>query len=242
MAAPRLLDKKTINAEVATQKLQEIKEGIVLYKKVDKMRDLLGEEEIRLERFRTESIAKVQQEIDTKIAERDSYTQGNEKLRQERFALQAPIDLKEEWVRVGEMKAVHIAWQEKLINDQVLLLADKEDVKTLSDVLEHRQDKVRESEKLSNRTLQEAQKKFSIAHEMVKNAEVQEKRILNSAKQREESISLREFEANIWENSLQQREMMVAAEKEDVMTRETALKTRYETFLKAQNYIKNKKK
>jgi|ERR1700734_1242568 len=242
MAAPKLLDKKTINAEVATQKLQQIKEGITLSKKVDKVRDTLWEEEARLEKFRTESIAVIQKQINAKVAEHDSYIQGNEKLRAERFALQAPIDLKEEWTKVNEATAVNTAWQERLVNDQVSLLADREDNKTLSEILEHKQEKIRETEKLTNQTFQEAQRKFALAEDVLQKARNEAQKVISDAKEREQAVSLRELEATLWENALSKREITIAEDKSDIAKREQALKVKYEVFLRAQNYLKNKNK
>lgn len=71
MAGPKLLDKRIISAELATQKKQQIDTGIALAKKVDSVRETLAEEEKRLELFRINTIKQVQQEIDIKINERE---------------------------------------------------------------------------------------------------------------------------------------------------------------------------
>lgn len=81
MPAPRLLDKKAIVASLATERKQEAQKGLKIAQKVDAVRATLTEEEERLERFRSETIKKVQIEIDAKIAERDALVREIEGLR-----------------------------------------------------------------------------------------------------------------------------------------------------------------
>lgn len=71
MPAPRLLDKRTVHAELATERKQEIDKGMELAKKIDALRATLLEEKERLERFRTETVKAVQAEIDALIRKRD---------------------------------------------------------------------------------------------------------------------------------------------------------------------------
>lgn len=111
MPAPRLLDKRTANAEVATQKKQQIELGVSLAKKVDSVRETLNQEESKLETFRSETLKRVQIEIDAEIRNRDRIRQENALLREERIRLEAPVDLSQAWneVRadkeyVGELK------------------------------------------------------------------------------------------------------------------------------------------
>lgn len=74
MPAPRLLDKRVINAEVATQRKQDAAQGLALAKKVDVLRETVQEEEGKLSQFRDTTIKKVQAEIDAKIQELDGLT------------------------------------------------------------------------------------------------------------------------------------------------------------------------
>lgn len=71
MPAPKLLDKRTVNASLATERKQQIETGIELAKKVDAVRAMLAEEKEKLERFRSETVKAVQAEIDELIRKRD---------------------------------------------------------------------------------------------------------------------------------------------------------------------------
>lgn len=72
MAAPRLLDKKTVNAALATERKQQIDEGKRLKESIEALREMKSEEEASLERFRRETVRVVQIEIDDLIRRRDA--------------------------------------------------------------------------------------------------------------------------------------------------------------------------
>lgn len=72
MAAPKLLDKKIISASLADEQRREIDKGLKIAKAIDALRETLGEEEQKLERFRTETVLKVQIEIDSLLQQRNN--------------------------------------------------------------------------------------------------------------------------------------------------------------------------
>lgn len=84
MAGPRLLPKNIVQASLAQERKTEIDKGVKLVKAIEALRETKIEEEQALERFRVETIAKVQIEIDSFIRERD-------RLKQELETLQANL-------------------------------------------------------------------------------------------------------------------------------------------------------
>lgn len=72
MPAPKLLDKRTVNAELATERKRQIDQGVELAKRIDVLRATLAEEQEKLERFRTETTKVVRAEIDELIRQRDN--------------------------------------------------------------------------------------------------------------------------------------------------------------------------
>lgn len=72
MPAPRLLDKKRVNAELATERKQQIEQGKQLVASIEALREARAEEEEKLERFRKETVRAVQIEIDALIRQRDA--------------------------------------------------------------------------------------------------------------------------------------------------------------------------
>lgn len=243
MSAPRLLDKRIVNVEQAAQQRQKIVEGITLAKKVDAVRDSLSDEQTRLEKFRIENTKRVQEEIDAKIMERDAISRENEKLRSERqqIILHAFVDLEQEWEKVNHERETNQVWQSNLINQQVDLLAREADSQTLSEALHKRDSLLKEKEILAGRTLTEAEKSYVEASEMLENSKNKSKEIYNHAVGKEREVEIREQELSIWNEDLQRLERELKEKDFDLSNREIALQRRYETFLKAQNYMKNKK-
>lgn len=69
MPAPRLLDKKTVNAELATERKRQIDEGRHLTDSIEALREAKVKEEQALEDFRKHTIRVVQIEVDRKQKE-----------------------------------------------------------------------------------------------------------------------------------------------------------------------------
>lgn len=242
MVAPRLLDKRTVNAEVAIQKKRAIDEGLNLAKKVDALRETKQEEEGRLETFRTQTIARVQKEIDAKILERDNLKRENLKLNEERIKLHAPIDLKEEWEKVRSDQKEIEQWKSNLTNEQVVLLARQGDVKDLEDSLSKRDTHLLEKEKLSERTLLAAEEKFEDASSTFEKAQADSKRLTESALKKEKIVVQREITADERDKSITERELRSQEHEIDLSNRERALTDKYQTFIRAQNYVTKQKR
>lgn len=242
MSAPKLLDKKTINAEVATQQKQKIIEGITLSKKVDKVRGTLNEEETRLERFRTETIRKVQQEIDAKVLERDSLENGNQALRRERVQLETPIDLSQAWAEVKEEEKKVQEWTVNLTQQQIeqnIITADNE---SQTKRLVRMERNIERRDILSEKTLIEAECKLDEASQEVVRTKQQAQKMLANAEQKEkESV---EFAQQLIqrEKMLRLREKANQTHEIDLSNRERKLRVNEQVFIKAQQYLKDKKK
>lgn len=104
MAAPRLLDKKVVATEIASQRKQLIDQGSNLARKVDAIRETKIEEEGNLEKFRTQTIGIVQKEIDEKIKQRDELRFQIKGLEKERKLLQMPLDKEWEKIKTAYLK------------------------------------------------------------------------------------------------------------------------------------------
>lgn len=242
MGAPRLLDKRVINAEQAAQQRQKIVEGISLAKKVDAVRESLGEEQTRLDKFRAETTKRIQQEIDARINERNELIKGNERLKEERIRLQAPLDLKEEWDRVRATRSENETWTSKLINQQVDILAREADSQTLSSDLYKRDTILKSKEILTERTLLGAESKYESASKYLDEAQSKASETLRRASSKERDVLIREEELEVWNQSLKLLKSQLDAHEIDLSNREEALKVRYETFARAEAYIRSKNK
>lgn len=112
MSGPRLLPKRLINAEVATQKKEQIVQGIAIAKKVDSVREALQTEEKNLETFRAQTIKQVQSEIDTKTIELDM-------LKKEALRIRAQNEEQEQLIQERENM---LNKKEEYLNERYTLL------------------------------------------------------------------------------------------------------------------------
>lgn len=241
MPAPRLLDKRTVNAEVASQKKQQIDLGVSLAKKVDAIRETLNEEEATLDKFRSETLKKVRSEIDAEIQARDSLKAGNAILREERIKLEAPVDLSQAWEEVKLGKEENAALQERLSLESIEQIARESDLVLLGEDLLKQKGNILKKDELAERNLEAAENKYAQADDALLRAEREAQELLKDAQQRENHLKVREEDATTREVSLSRREEDVATHELDLSNREKKLKSRQELFLKAQNYLKSKK-
>lgn len=77
----KLLSKIEINTLKSVERKKEIDEGVKLAKKVDTLREVASKEESNLRKFRIETLAIIQSEINLKIKERDSLLEEIKKLK-----------------------------------------------------------------------------------------------------------------------------------------------------------------
>ena len=124
----RLLDKKTVNTQVATERKQLIDAGLKLARKVDALRETKQEEEGNLERFRAESIARTKIEIDACIRQRDVLKEEIVSLLEAKRI--ASIPLTDEWDKVIERQRVLEDFETGLRTTSKLL--DQRDFETAS--------------------------------------------------------------------------------------------------------------
>lgn len=237
----RLLDKRTVNVEIATQRKQQVDLGVSLAKKVDAVRQTLQEEETRLETFRSQTVKKLQDDIDSKVAEKENLERGNVRLREERLLAQAPIDLKEEWQKVREDRTEMANWNERLTLTSVELIAKEAETLEHAQILERLRKEIEERAELSTRTLKEAEKRLAQADVALDSAKKEADLLLASAKQTEAHVKVREEDASLREIYLTQREMSVTEREADLVSREKKLKSRQDLLVKAQNYLAKKK-
>lgn len=111
----RLQPKKAIAADLATQRKAQIDEGVKIASKVDALRETLVQEEGNLERFRTESIAIVQADIDRYIDTKNNLISEVQTLERRKAEAQIPLDMEWEKLRQAEARFLRDkqAWGEK---------------------------------------------------------------------------------------------------------------------------------
>lgn len=237
----RLLEKKSINIDLARQKKEQIDTGVALATKVDVLRETVLKEEGNLSKFRTQTISQVQKEIDDKVQERDFLERGNVLLRDERIRLSAPIDLTEAWEEVKTGKAEISDWRERLSLKEVYAIAREGENSEKKEELSKREENIKSKELLTERTLIEAGNKHEKASQTLEKASQSAEKLISDAKARELAVAIREEDISLKEKDISEREQKNSEHEIDLANRERALKDRYETFIRAQNYINNQK-
>lgn len=241
MAAPRLLDKKFVTAEVAKQKTQQIKEGLAIAKKVDAVRESLQTEEKNLETFRTQSITRVHQEIDSKIAERDLLEGKLIPMRAEYVRLLTPPDLTEARADV-EKKRIDLEEGFNALQENRNELAQG----VALNILRERENKfekgrIEDERSSSSKLLIETNALKEDALKELLSARSEASKIVSEARAREKIVSEKERELEQREISLDRTKEIVDSHEEDLAKREKKLKANQDVFIKSQQYLKNKK-
>jgi len=90
----KLLDKKTIVAEKAVERKQEIDEGIKLARKIDKLRETSSQEEVKLGKFRDASLKQIKGEIINLSSQQQVLINNIAVLQEEKRVLLIPLDEK----------------------------------------------------------------------------------------------------------------------------------------------------
>ena len=243
MPAPRLLDKKTVNQELALDRKRQIDAGVKIAQKVDVVRGQLAEEEKNLEEFRTMAFANVQAEIAEKLAERDSLVETNARLWRERAELLAPLDvaLRKEREQVDKDKLEVQSWHDRLTERSVEVLAKESEVIEKEQFLAKTETEIEARDELSVSSLKAAEMRLAEADDTLTKAQQEAERIRNDSQQRENHLRIREEDATAREIDLSKREKELSIQAADLESREKKLRSRQELFLKAQNYLKVKK-
>lgn len=237
----RLLDKRAATAEIATQRAQTIKEGLNLAKKVDALRETLQEENGNLETFRRETIAKVQQEIDVKISEKDFIEGKLIPMREEYERLLLPPDLRKDRAEVQEqLVSLQIAIDKVQTRESELKSESALNTKQKLENEEERQ-RIDEEHRRSTELLSKADALKDDAVKVLFAARAEAKKIINNAKEREEAVAVREVEVADREVQVIKLKQTIDADEIDLASREKKLRVNQEVFIKSQNYLRNKK-
>lgn len=236
----RLLDKKIVNAEIATQKKQLIDLGVTLAKKVDAIRETLQLEEKNVDTFRTETIARVKLEIDQKIRERDVVQVEITNLEKRRFIALLPLN--EELVRIEKEK-------ESLDNLKIGLIEQQELLIKRSAEIQNIEKKINESKERIEWMKERATILLSQTEELNKEAQKKSERIIelmhkseSEIEQRIAKIEVRERELVTRELGIGKRENKLSKQEEELAKSYKRLEDREATLARNINRIKNGRK
>lgn len=234
----RLIDKKLVNATLATERKTQIDAGVKIAEKVDEVRKTLAEEQLNLETFRRETTKTVQEEIDLKIREKDALM-GDIKVRRAELAeLQKPLDSAWEEVKKAshDLEKISDSLKGTESDIQKRLQVLKENEKRNSDerlriVGEHRQS--------TEGLFRVEQLKEDTAKELMR-ARAEASKIVSDATEREEAVVVRESEIEEREGAIQRHQKDLETREKDMKDREKKFKANQDIFIRSQAYLKNK--
>lgn len=210
----KLLAKKVIDSQVASQKKQQIDDGVKLAIRVDTLRQTKAQEEKNLEEFRVGAVRSVSQEIEVLTIKRDSLRSEVTDLMEQAKLNQIPLD--KEWNKLNIEKSKLLSQQESLEKDRELLEKDKTELVVSLQDLEIEKSRV---ESIKDQTVLE----YGIAHRISEEVEKDKRNIeilkevtfreveeiKNSALRKETEIDFKLVNLNNREIILKEKEVQI---------------------------------
>ncbi len=233
----KLLPKQEVTGLKSQERKFEIDEGAKLAKTIDKLRQLSAEEQVRLSKFREETLGKLRNDTLEEASKKDKITLEITELEKKRIKLLLPLD--KEYAELYLAKE-ECRVRENRLNERELILLPKEvenDRKTKENETERK--KIIITKEKTDKLLQNAQESNRDAElikvEANKFKEVQNLQITEREQAvtvRENVSNIRELDLNNWANSLKNKEI-------EQSKRERAINDKYETLLRSQSRLKN---
>lgn len=234
----KLLEKRAIAIDLGRQKKIEIDAGLELARKIDALREQLQTEQGNLRRFREESVAAIQKEIDAYVYQKDILKYELKDLAQKKAVLSIPLDAA--WAELERNKR-------KFLQTELTLLQREDDLTQ------------RQTQK-ENQEVEVAQEKQRIAEQKRRSVEIlsETDSVLDSA--RAEAIEIqrnatailsaaeqKNAKANTREESLETREYWIEKDLQRIADLSTDLEKREKvladrTAMLERNIIRNSKK
>lgn len=157
MPAPRLLDKKLISANLATERKQEIDKGVQLARSIDALRETRAQEERDLEEWRVVTVRTVQAQIASEEQLATQLREGNRALKAERIHLEGPIDLVEAWNEVEQLQEKNETISDNLLSREISITARENNVHDAQAALFEREQEVQKQETVTQENLRSSE-------------------------------------------------------------------------------------
>ncbi len=232
----KLLNKSEQSKAKALEQNRDIQEGLKLAKRVDALREMSAQEDKALKDFRKNTLEEISRDILKKSAERDALVEEVKILEDRKLEAVKTLDLEWDKVKLAQESITlkeealsaqieAITAQESEINQKLREITVKEaQIDTLKIITEQKLQeadmKLQESKDTSNTSQEILLLAQARAKELIINAEVKEKYIIN----REKIVFLKEEE-------LRKKEI-------DLAIQESALKDKYATLERSINRLK----
>lgn len=240
MGAPKLLDKKLVSAEVATQKKQQIDSGIALARKVDAVRQTLQEEQKSLEEFRIHTVAIAQAEVDSIIRQKDTLKDEVRVLEKRKELALIPLTV--EWETVGKAKREVVKDRQKVEEMSFNLTEREGQIEREEAEIENEKQRTKDLNRRAAESLAEAD--LTLIHAREAAAEIRNKAqvVLTAVEAREREVALKETDLESREVAIEKEKLRQLGVEQDLANREKKLRVNMQVFAKSQAYIISKRK
>ncbi len=207
----KLLAKSEIAKAKSVDRQREVDEGMKLAKRVDALRETAVQEEASLEKYRSQTIGRIQEEVVAEAAKRDALRDEVRVLAERREGLLVPLTA--EWDKIAAEKS-------EILESKAILIGMQSGLKQLDEDVSYRQEEVAKREKAASYTHDDARERLAKADTLKVEAErmhreadavLQETRntaqtILVQAELREVEVTKREKALAIHEDEYMQKQ------------------------------------
>ncbi len=202
----RLLPREEIDKRKAQERTREMNEGQKLAGRVDSLREMAVSEEIALDTYRTETLKKIQEEIQSKRGEYDLIHAEVTALKAERARLSEPLD--SDWDKLHKAEDKCAKW-EIALDDREWKMSDE--VRKLSNLSKELEKVAKDTEisflKVKNDladaaiSKKTARKAIDEAHNTAKSMLDEAKTKVADISKREKAVAMREYEVELVKKS-----------------------------------------
>ena len=205
----RLLPKYEIDKKLAEEQRQKMEEGMKIADRVDTLRETLASEEQSFEKYRVESLKEIQNEIHLKIHERDVLVDEVVRLEQRKKEAERPVDLVEEWQKVGQDRLFLVDKQEELNEREDFVVSREKVILSTSRDLLDREERLMNKERLGEAYFIEAENSNKRAKKLEKDTEIAKNMAENEIKERYSQLHKKEKYMKEYEFNIQVKEKVL---------------------------------
>jgi DNA repair exonuclease SbcCD ATPase subunit len=232
----KLLNKTEIISLKGTERKHEIDEAVKLARKVDTLRETSAKEEVNLAKFRSESLKKVQEDIDVLIQEKNALQAQTTALESQRKALLEPLDTKWEEIEAEDERLQKVIDglenRNEYLNDKEFCLNNKDANLFLEE------NRIKDLKEQEVKKLAEIDQYNKQAEQLLKDTEQQTTQILTGLQKKEAELEHKQKQIEYSQVDNENKQKRLNEREQELNNRESKLNDRYATLERTLNRIK----
>jgi hypothetical protein len=222
----KLLEKNKIRQNITEQRKADIDQGIILARKIDVLRETLLKEEQKAEKFRTETLAQIQKEIDDKMKENDGLKRNSliveiQGLEEKRAKLLEPLD--KEWEEVNLERKKTLKLNIEIAKEKSKIISERKETERLFEKTKQDEQRVSQMKEQATKSLQTIERVQAEAKDLRENALKKDNEVNQQLGKRESEVVKKEklIESSI--KSLEIREKQIEEKEQDIINQQIVL-------------------